>query len=756
MMNQGPMMDDPSMAQGGPPPQGGMPPQDPSATMMGQPPQQPMPPMMPGMEQGEPDDSGEEEQMENYLDYALSQANLAKKLNRGKKGKEQLAKMAEELVAGYEQDEQSRTEWMEKNQEWLRMAMLLRETKSYPWPKASNVKYPLLATAAMQFSARAYPALVPADGQVVKTRIIQANASADIYEAAQRVSNHMSFQIFERLPNWEEDMDKLLMTISISGLCFKKTYHNPVEQVHHSHLVYPENLCVNYWAKSIEKAYRKTEILRYTQNELQEKINNDEEFLDLDYPDPKVEKPKKEPVAAEAQPPAQDQSTPHVFLAVHTYWDLDDDGYEEPYIITIHKESKQVVRIIARWDSDGVKKNDKGDIIKIIPVEYFTAFPFIPNPDGSLYALGFGVLLGPLNESVNTIINQLIDAGTLANMQSGFIGKGLRLQLKNQQFLPGEWKVVNATGDDLHKQIVPLPVKEPSGVLMSLLNMLIQSGNQLASIAEIMVGKMPGQNTPAGTTQEAVQQGMAVFTAIYKRVYRSLYSEYKKLYRLNRICPGIIEEEKQISGIDLQQSDYMLPDWVIIPGADPVGDSQQMQQNKMNQVGQLLQMGTIDPMAFTKRILKINDIPMADELLMKPPEGPPPPSPEEQAAQAEMQMKSQEHGLKMQEKQQDMADKREQAGLKVQEKAMDLRHKEQLQALEAQGVEHNSRLDALTKQIETMHEQERSRMELGKAAMDHAQKSRHAEQTHQQKLVHEAQQAQQKQKQAKEAKPKQK
>lgn len=756
MMNQGPMMDDPSMAQGGPPPQGGMPPQggppqDPS--MMGQPPQPQ--PQMP-MEPGEPDDSADEEKMENYLDYALSQANLAKKLNRSKKGKEQLESMATELVAGYEQDEQSRAEWMAKNEEWLRMAMLLRETKSYPWPKASNVKYPLLATAAMQFSARAYPALVPADGQVVKTRIIQNNVTQGIYDAAQRVSTHMSFQIFERLPNWEEDMDKLLMTISISGLCFKKTYHNPVDQVHHSHLVYPENLCINYWAKSIEKAYRKTEILRYTQNELQEKINNDEEFLDLDYPEPKVEKPKKEPVAAEAQPPAQDQSTPHVFLAVHTFWDLDDDGYEEPYIITIHKESKQVVRIIARWDSDGVKKNDKGDIIKIQPVEYFTAFPFIPNPDGSIYALGFGVLLGPLNESVNTIINQLIDAGTLANMQSGFIGKGLRLQMKNQQFLPGEWKVVNATGDDLNKQIVPLPVKEPSGVLMSLLNMLIQSGNQLASIAEIMVGKMPGQNTPAGTTQEAVQQGMAVFTAIYKRVYRSLYSEYKKLYRLNRICPNILEEEKQISGIDLQQSDYMLPDWVIIPGADPVGDSQQMQQNKMQQVGQLLQLGTLDPMAFTKRMLKINDIPMADELLMKPPEGPPPPSPEEQAAQAEMQMKGQEHGLKMQEKQQDMADKREQAGLKMQEKAMDLRHKEQLQALEAQGVQHASQLDALTKQIESMHQLQQSRMDLGQAAMEHAQATRHAEQTHQQKLQQQSQVAKQKVKQAKAAKPKKK
>lgn len=706
-----------------PNPQQPMPPMDPNMAQSGGMPQPPQPNMMmeenPGMEeQPETDDeSGNEEQAEAYLDYALSQANLAKKLNRTEKGREELTKIASELLDGYALDEESRKDWIEQNKEWLKLAMLVRETKSYPWPKASNVKYPLLATAAMQFSARAYPALVPSDGKVVKARINQLHADQQIYDAAQRVSNHMSYQIMERLPNWEQDMDKLLMTMAISGICFKKTYHNPTEGVHHSHLVYPENFCVNYWAKSLEKAYRKTEILYYNNNDVKEKVNNDEEFLDVDYPTPNTEKLEKEPVANESQPVEADKSTPHVFLACHTYWDLDDDGYEEPYIITIHKESKQVVRIIARWDSDGIVKNDKGDIIKIKPIEYFTAFPFLPNPDGSIYALGFGVLLGSLNESVNTIINQLVDSGTLNNLQSGWIGKGLRLQMKTHNFLPGEWKVVNATGDDLHKQVVPLPTKEPSGVLMSLLNMLIQSGNQLASIAEIFVGKMPGQNTPATTTQETVQQSMAVFTAIYKRVYRSLSEEYRKLYRLNRICPDIVTEESQLSGIPLQQSDYMLPDWVITPGADPVGDSTTVRQAKMQQVGSLLQLGTIDPMKFTQRMLEINDIPNAQDLMKQP--SPPPPDPKAQAMQAKMQMDQQKAGLDSQAKQQDMQIKERIAALEEQQAASKLEHENQLQAMKLQGQDNQNKMDMVMSMINHRQKLREGQLNLATKAEQH-------------------------------------
>lgn len=694
-----------------------------------------------------------DDKLDNYLDYAFSQSNLAKKLKEKttKSGELVLDLMGEELMKGIEEDITSRQPWLDKNDEWMKLAMLVRETKTYPWPKASNVKYPLLATAAMQFSARAYPALVPTDGHIVKTRVVQKDPSDQIYAAAERIGQHMSYQILERIPGWEEDMDKLLMTMAISGICFKKTYHASAQNCHHSHIVYPENLIVNYYAKCLEKAYRKTEILHYTKNDLQEKVLNDEEFLDL-----KLDRaPEHEPqgqsdkhVVTGILPPPSGPATPFTFYACHTFWDLDEDGYEEPYIVTIHKETRKVVRIIARWEKSGVHRNDKNEITMIEPWEYYTAFPFIPNPDGSIYALGFGILLGPLNEAVNSIINQLVDSGTLNNMQSGFIGKGLRMRMGQTYLQPGEWKVVNATGDDLSKSIYPMPSKEPSAVLYQLLQMLITSGNQLASIAEIFVGKMPGQNTPATTTQETIQQGMAVFTAIYKRVYRSLASEFKKLYKLNKICPDIVEEESQVAGMPLQQSDYDLPDWIVIPGADPTGDSGSVRMSKLQQVGQLLQMGTIDPMVYTRLVLDANEIPNAQQLIRQP--QPQAPDPKTELIKAQTDAVQQKASSDQQGQQQDLQAKQALSQIAQQRDEQKLVHEQQMQALKQAGAAQDAKHSQITSAIDNhtmamqsmmdlMHSQVKAKQDMQNTQVAHVQNVVHADQKHRQTLTMNAQ-----------------
>lgn len=707
-------------------------------------PQQGMPPegmMPPEMQQPQqppvgPEPPEDEDRLDNLLDYALSELNIAKKL-KNKKNKDTgnllLDDIGNKVVDGYMLDEESRKGWMDRNEEWLKLSMLVRESKSYPWPRASNVKYPLLATAAMQFSARAYPALVPSDGKVVKARVLPYDPNGLFAMKAEFIAKHMSYQVMENIPNWEEDMDKLLMSIAISGICFKKTYHNSVLGVHHSHLVYPENFCVNYWAKNLEKAYRKTEILKYSKNEYVEKVNNDEEYLEHEFPDPVVESKDNEKVATGVIAPPVDESAPLVFLAQHTFYDLDGDGYEEPYIITVHKDTKKVVRIIARWDSDGIKKTDSGKLIRIVPVEYFTAFPFIPNPDGSIYALGFGLLLGPMNESVNSIINQLIDSGTLNNLQSGFIGKGLRIKMGVTTLQPGEWKVVNASSEDLAKGIFPLPTKEPSGVLFNLLNMLITSGNQLASIAEIFVGKMPGQNTPATTTQETVKQGMAVFTAIYKRVYRSLMAEFKKIHRLNRIVPGIVEEDSKKLKMDLLSDDYD-DDNLIIPGGDPTGDSETTKMTKIQQVGGLLQLGTIDPMAYTKWSLKAMEVPDYESLLPPPPQGPPPPSPEEVMMQKEMEMKQKESDVKIKEKTADIAHKERLAEIKAAELNAKTEATRTSQAMDLQGQRAKITQDMVSKATEQRYKERNAQTESAKAQADAELTLRHKEQLHQQKM----------------------
>jgi chaperonin GroES len=664
--------------------------------------QAPMQPQQQEMpeEQGEPQESPQEDNNENYMDYALSQANLAKKLNKSDTGKELLDTIGNDVFEGYVADEVSRQHWLEKNKKWLELALLLAEEKTWPWPRAANIKYPLVATAAMQFSARAYPALVPADGSVVKAKISAKDVTGELTQKAARVARHMSHQVMNTIPKWEEDMDKLLMTMAISGIAFKKTFHNGKEDHHESCLIHPENLVVNYWAKTLEKAYRKTEILYYNKNEVREKQLYDEEFLDIDLPDPgnSTTIEVKTPVATDVRPATADKSTPHTFLACHTYWDLDDDGYEEPYIITIHKDTKKVVRIIARWDSDGVTKDADGNIQCIHPVEYFTAFPFIPNPDGSIYGCGFGMLLGSLNNAANTIINQLIDAGTMSNLQSGFIGRNLRIKEGQLQLRPNEWKVVNATGEDLQKSIYPIPAKEPSNVLMSLLQMLITSGNQLASIAEIFVGKMPGQNTPATTTQETIQQGMAVFTAVYKRVYRSLQEEFRKIFRLNRITPGVMEEEQVIAGEPISESDYEGTEKLIIPGGDPSGDSTTVKLQKLQQVGSLIQLGTINVNTYTTRVLEANDVPNPQELQQQPP--PPQPDPKMQTEQMKQQTMQQKAQIDQQQAQIDQATqmqtikaKERLLEIEAAQKAMQAEHERQMNAISLHNDDMSKKLD---------------------------------------------------------------
>jgi chaperonin GroES len=487
-------------------------------------------------------------------------------------------------------------------------------------------------------------------------------------------------------------MDKLLMTIAVSGICFKKTYFDSCSKQNRSYLVYPEHLCVNYYAKDLESAYRVTEILPFNANEVKEKVRNDQEFLDVLKEEPGfVMEELKKPVANKTQAPSADKSTPHIFLAQSTYWDLDDDGYEEPYVITVHKNSGKVVRITARWDSTGVYKNEDDEVYKIDPVHYYTDFPFIPNPDGSIYALGFGTLLGPLNISINTLTNMLIDSGTMNNLQAGFLGKGLHIQMGETGLAPGQWKVVNASGDDLQKSVFPMPTKEPSAVLFQLMNLLITSGNQLASIAEIFVGKMPGQNTPATTTQETVQQSMAVFTAIYKRVYRSLDAEFKKIYRLNALNPDIVREEGNLAGIPMEKSDYDNPDWTIMPGADPSGDAGTIRQQKMQAVGQLLQFGTVNVGEYTKMMLEMLELPDSEKLLQEPP--PPPPDPKAEAMQAKAQIDQAKAQQDAQAKQQDVAIKAELAEIKKMQEQLRLMIKKQEAMLDLDTKQKTQELD---------------------------------------------------------------
>ena len=625
------------------------------------------------------EESPEQESKENLFDAQILNANLAEKLDE-----DTLNKIGEQCRSGFELDLQSRSDWEVDLKEWIDLAKQIREEKSFPWPGASNVKYPLLSTAAMQFAARSYPSLLPSNGQIVKSQVIGKDPTAQKLETANRVSMYMSYQLMHEMDGWEEDMDKMLMMIPVVGTVFKKTFYDKAKDQIASNLVLPQNLVVNYWTKSLSECERISEIIRLSPRLLKER-QNQKIFRDIDLGDASlpVNEPQNNGMVA-------DETTPYELVEQHTFLDLEDTGYPIPYIVTFEKNTGKVLRIAARFLTDNVELDDKGKIVKVKPLQMYTKFGFVPNPDGGFYDIGFGVLLGPLNESVNTLINQLIDSGSLNNLQSGFIGKGLRLRMGDQTFSPGEWKNVQATGDDLRKQIVPLPSKEPSKVLFELMGALITSGKELASVAEIFVGKMPGQNTPATTTMASIEQGMKVFTAVYKRLFRSLTEEFKKVFALNHLY---LDPQKYISVIDTQvgPEDFDSDEYDICPAADPTAVSQTEKLLKAQGLVEMLQTfgPMMNPVEVLSRVLEAQEQPnwqrvISQQVLATGQVPPPPPDPKLLAIQGKMQADQQKAALDTQQKQVEMELDGRQAEQKMQMEAQAHAQKMQIESEKAQ------------------------------------------------------------------------
>ena len=459
------------------------------------------------------------------LEQAVGSINIAEDLEDSV-----LERIGHELGEAIEADDMSRQTWLDDMEDWLKLASQVRDYKSYPWPKASNVKYPLMTVAALQFHSRAMPGLINSS-QPVRARVIGKDPSGEKLKRSNRVEKYMSYQVMEEMDEWVDETDRLLFVLPMVGICYKKSFYSENSARVKSVLVMPQDLILNYHAKDYLRA-RMTHSFLMDQNEVVE-LQNQGIFLDieLDAPYKDVEGTRDEIIGLTHAQPTDDE--PYDILESHCWLDLDEDGYKEPYIVVLHRDSKKILRIVARWDAGDIVYSEKGDVVKITPTEYFTPFIFLPDPNSQVYGIGFGRLLGPTNETVNTLINQLVDAGTLSNLQGGFLSRGIKLGGGSTRFRPGEWKIVNTTGDDLRKGIFPMPIREPSGVLFNLLSLLIQGGEQISSVSDIMLGENPGQNQPATTTMAVLEQGLKVFTSIHKRLHRALAKEYKKIYKLN-------------------------------------------------------------------------------------------------------------------------------------------------------------------------------------------------------------------------------
>jgi chaperonin GroES len=509
-------------------------------------------------------------------------ANVAEDLDE-----DQLGNIGARVVTEFKLDETSRADWVQKAERNLDRAKLKSTPKSYPFAGAANVKSPILAVASLQFAARAYPAIV--DGQrIVKSQVIGDDNGVPLEDEmgqpvvdpatgepqwktppgmkrskAERISKHMSYQLINDMPEWEEDTDVLLGQVPIVGCAFRKVFFDPTLNRNRSEMVPALDFVVNQKTRSLETVPRMTQIFDLYPHEVEDRIA-DGTYLDCDLG-----------IAAGAD---GDDDAPHEFLEQHRYLDLDEDGHREPWIVTVHKDTEKVVRIVANFDPADLKLKEDGKLGRIPRYNMFVKYPFFRDPEGGFYDLGFGELLEPMSEIIDSTINQMLDAGHLQNAGGGFIGSGLRLKKNQMRFAPGQYHVVEANGQKVREAIVNMEHPGPSNVLFQLLGMMVEWSKEIANIKDILTGDQP-RNQPATTTLAMIEQGMKLYTSIYKRIYRALKKEYSLLFALNG---KHLPDEQYMTILDspmaIARSDYEPGSLDVVPAADPnsVTDMQKM------------------------------------------------------------------------------------------------------------------------------------------------------------------------------------
>jgi chaperonin GroES len=521
---------------------------------------------------------------------------------------ERLDAISNEALRDHDIDWESMKDWRTKMQKGIDLASLVKEEKTYPFEKASNVRYPLITTAALQFNARAYPAVVPAT-EPVKTKVYGRDEGGGKAARAERVSQHMSWQLSAQVEEWEETVDELLTVLPIVGTVVKKIWHDPVIGRARCRNIKPAAFVINASAQTLEDAPRVGEILSLYPVEIKTRRLSGI-FRDVDY----------------VEDTGDDKEKVQEFIEQHRRIDLDEDGYPEPYIVTVHKKSQKVARIVADFtESDIVAAG--GRILQIRRGSYFVPYHFLPPINGGFFGTGLGFLLGDISEAINTIINMLVDAGHMASRGGGFIGSEFRIKGGAEQFRPGEWRLTQSRGADVKNAIVPLTFPGPDATLFALLGLLIDAGKEVASVKDILTGDVGGKQMTATTTMALIEQGLAVFTAAYKRIFRSLKREFKLFAQINAQTVSIEAysafhdlkhpETGEVVPID-PKSDYSMADMDIEPVADPASVTRMQEAAKAQIVMQLAEMGLVDRNEAAERVLQSANIPETEALLPKP------------------------------------------------------------------------------------------------------------------------------------------
>ena len=504
-----------------------------------------------------PEEREEAEEINDEVDEEAEEEfsqNLAEMLDE-----KVLVEIVGDLLGEFEEDLSSRKDWIQTYVDGLELLGMKVEDRTEPWPGACGVYHPLLSEALVKFQAETMMATFPAAGPV-KTQIIGKETPEKV-EASARVQDDMNYQLTDAMPEYRPEHERMLWGLGLSGNAFKKVYYDPSIGRQVSMYVPAEDVVVPYGASNLQTCERVTHVMRKTPNEVK-KLQAAGFYCDADLGDPvdsfdEVEKKIAERMGFRASSDDRFKLLEmHVNLVIEDDPDADEDGIALPYVVTIEKSSETVLAIRRNWNPDDPLKAKRN---------HFVHYAYIPG--FGFYAFGLIHLIGAFAKSGTSIIRQLVDAGTLSNLPGGFKTKGLRVKGDDTPISPAEWRDVDVASGVLRDNIMPLPYKEPSQVLYTLLGTIVEEGRRFAGAADLQVADMSA-NSPVGTTLAILERTLKVMSAVQARIYYSMKQEFILLRDIIRdYTPDEYSYEPQEGSRKAKKDDYDLV--TIIPVSDP-------------------------------------------------------------------------------------------------------------------------------------------------------------------------------------------
>ena len=471
--------------------------------------------------------------------------------------------LAEDLVAEFEKDINDRKDWITTYVEGLKLLGLRYEERTEPWLGACGVFHPMLTESVVRFQSEGITETFPASGPV-KTQIVGKDTK-EIQEASARVQADMNYQLTEVMVEYRPEHEKLLWNLPIAGSAFKKVYYDPSLGRQAAVFIPAEDIVVPYGASSIEKAERVTHVMRKTENEVL-KLQESGFYCDVELGEPSYQLDDIEKQKAEEMGMSAIQDDRYRILEMHVTLDL--PGYEHtnkkgeptgialPYIITIEKGSRKVLAIRRNWY--------EGDELHL-KRQHFVHYQYIPG--FGFYGYGLIHLIGGYAKSATMLIRQLVDAGTLSNLPGGLKSRGLRIKGDDTPIQPGEFRDVDVPSGSIRDNILPLPYKEPSQVLFTLFQQIVEEGRAFASAGDMNVSDMSAQ-APVGSTLALLERQLKVIGAVQARMHYSMKQEFKLLkVIIADYTPDEYDYQPMDGGRNIKKSDYDMVD--VIPVSDP-------------------------------------------------------------------------------------------------------------------------------------------------------------------------------------------